>query len=66
MKNFKEWLMDNYNEELPSSTIDSGWFAYHGLPMVVSCYNCVETMALPSAFIDDNNYCYCENCSKSK
>lgn len=62
MKTFAEWFKENYNEELPTGSINGSWFADHGLPMIVECSCCTTTMALPSAVIDDEGYVFCSTC----
>ena len=62
MKTFAEWLKENSNEEMPKGNINGNWFAERGLPMIVHCTCCETTMALPSAYIDDEGYTYCSNC----
>jgi len=62
MKSFAKWLKDNYNEEMPKGMTDGTWFHKRGLPLVVECSCCTMTMALPSAFIDDEGNVYCSNC----
>lgn len=62
MKTFRQWLKENYNEEIVTTLLDGEWFAERGLPMIVECTCCSTTMALPSAMIDDDDYIYCSNC----
>lgn len=64
MLSFIEWFEKNYpKEKFPEeSIINGGWFAEHGLPMIVHCTNCEMTMATPSAFIEEetgNIFCSC-------
>lgn len=61
MKTFREWYIENYEKELPTS-MDGAWFSEHNLPMVVECICCGTTMALPSAYIDRNGYTCCTQC----
>ena len=61
MKTFAQWLKAN-GDELPKGDIRGEWFAKRGLPMIVRCTCCEMTMALPSAYIDDNGYTYCAEC----
>lgn len=62
MKSFTQWLKDNCNAEMPKGTVNADWFYERGLPMVVSCACCEMTMALPSAFVDDEGHIYCSDC----
>ena len=48
---------------MPEGTINGGWFAEHDLPMIVSCTCCGMTMALPSAYVDEDGYTYCSGCA---
>lgn len=61
-KNFKSWAKEN-NIEFPETDIINGqWFVDNGLPMIVECTCCGSTMALPSAYLDENDYIYCSSC----
>lgn len=65
MKTFKRYCEENLGIEFPkSNTISGGWFASHGLPMIVACSCCEMTMALPSAMIDEHGHCFCSNCAE--
>lgn len=48
--------------EMPEGSVDAGWFIERDLPMIVECSCCGMTMALPNAYIDDEDYIYCMNC----
>lgn len=48
--------------EMPKGNIPGEWFSKHGYPMVVRCCCCEMTMAIPSAWIDDEGYTYCGDC----
>ena len=48
---------------MPEGTINGAWFAEHDLPMIVSCTCCGMTMALPSAYVDEDGYTYCSGCA---
>lgn len=63
MKKFAEWLKTECNEEMPEGNINGSWFAERGLPMIVSCTCCGMTMALPSAYVDEDNECFCSSCA---
>lgn len=64
MISFREYLKKNDIELPETPTISGGWFAKHGIPMVVRCTCCEMTMAAPSAWIDDEGYTYCSDCAK--
>ena len=64
MKTFEKWFEDNYNEEMPEGCISYGWFAKHGLPMIVRCTCCDSTMALPSAIVAEDGSIYCPSCAE--
>lgn len=38
-------------------------FAQLGLPPIVACTGCGTTMVLPACMVDDDNQCWCRNCS---
>lgn len=63
MKKFAEWLKTECNEEMPEGNINGSWFAERGFPMIVSCSGCGMTMALPSAYINEDGMCFCSNCA---
>lgn len=64
MRQFSVWFSDNYEgEQIPEQIISAGWFADHGLPMIVHCTCCETTMALPSAWVDDDDCVYCRDCA---
>lgn len=62
MKSFSEWIKANRGIKMPKGNISGAWFAEHDLPMIVECKCCTMTMALPSAFIDNEGYTYCADC----
>lgn len=62
MKNFYQY-MEERGIEVPKKEISGAWFAEHGYPMVVRCSCCDMTMALPSAWIDDEGYTFCSSCA---
>ncbi|MGE5619731.1 MAG: hypothetical protein ACM3US_10780 [Sphingomonadaceae bacterium] len=45
--------------------IDEEVFRRLGLPMVVACTHCEETMAFPAAFVDGEGRCYCGDCGEA-
>ena len=65
MVNFFEWLEVNGIEKPEGTEIPMTWFSEHGLPMVVQCSCCQMTMALPSAFVDEEGSVFCKNCASS-
>lgn len=62
MKTFAEWLKGISGEDMPSDDISASWFIERGLPMIVECKCCGMTMALPSAFVSEDNSIYCYMC----
>lgn len=56
------WNDENPTDPVPTGSINGGWFAQRGLPMVVACTCCGMTMGLPSAWITDDGECYCSDC----
>ena len=65
MKNFYDWARD-LNIEVPEKEISGAWFYEHRLPMVVRCICCDMTMALPSAWIDEDGDVFCSICADVK
>lgn len=63
MRTFAQWLKVKRNIEMPKGDVDAGWFFDNDLPMIVECACCQMTMALPNAYIDDEGYTYCSDCS---
>ena len=62
MKTFAEWLKANTGENMPEGSVNAAWFYERNLPMVVECTCCGMTMALPSAFVDEDGSIYCSSC----
>ena len=62
MKSFTQYVQER-GIEIPKGNISGDWFNKHGFPMVVRCCCCEMTMALTSAYIDDENYTYCSDCA---
>lgn len=62
MKSFFEYVRDR-GIDIPEGKISGEWFSKHGYPMVVRCVHCEMTMAIPSAWIDDEGYTYCADCA---
>lgn len=65
MVSFKEYV-EARGIEIPEGNISGEWFSKHGYPMVVRCSCCEMTMAIPSAWIDDEGYTYCTDCANIK
>lgn len=64
MKTFHQWYKEVSGKDISEQKIFSGeWFAERGLPMIVECTCCRATMALPTAFIDEEDYLYCSTCA---
>ena len=62
MKSFTEYVRDR-GIDIPEKEIPGSWFSQHGYPMVVRCACCEMTMAIPSAWIDNDGYTYCSDCA---
>lgn len=62
MKNFFEYVRE-CGVEIPENNIPGEWFSKHGYPMIVQCSCCEMTMAIPSAWIDDEGYTFCSDCA---
>jgi hypothetical protein len=62
MKSFSEYVRAR-GIEIPEGNIPGSWFSKHGYPMVVRCACCDMTMALPSAWIDEDGYTFCADCA---
>lgn len=62
MKSFFEYVRAR-GIDIPEGNIPGEWFSKHGYPMVVRCACCEMTMAIPSAWIDDEGYTYCGDCA---
>ena len=62
MKSFTEYVRDR-GIDIPEKEIPGNWFSQHGYPMIVRCACCEMTMAIPSAWIDDDGYTYCSDCA---
>ena len=63
MKSFYDYAKQR-GIEVPEKEISGAWFSQHGFPMVVRCACCEMTMALPSAWIDDEGYTFCTDCAE--
>lgn len=64
MKSFTDWYKDvSGGHEPPHRNIPYEWFAERNLPMIIECTCCGSTMALPNAYIDENEYTFCPSCA---
>lgn len=63
MKSFREYVEQVLGTEMPHGNISGDWFVKYGIPLIVRCRCCDMTMAIPSAWIDDEGYTYCANCA---
>ena len=63
MKSFKDYIAERWNITMPEGNISGTWFAENRIPMIVKCTCCEMTMASPSAWIDDDGYVFCGECS---
>ena len=63
MRTAETYIFEEMGVEMPKDNIPGSWFAENALPMIVECACCGMTMALPSAMIDDDGYCYCSSCA---
>ena len=62
MKTFRNYILDEFNIEMPQGEISGAWFSQNGLPMILACTCCGMTMSAPSALIDHNGQVYCSGC----
>ena len=62
MKTFRNYILDEFNIEMPQGEISGAWFSQNGLPMIVSCTCCGMTMSAPSALIDRTGQVFCTGC----
>lgn len=63
MKNFRNYIKDEFNIEMPKGNIPGDWFSKNGLPMVVRCTCCDMSMVSPSAWLNDDGECFCADCA---
>ena len=63
LRTLKQYLQEEMDLEMPEGLVSGSWFAEHGLPMIVGCYDCTATMALPYAMIDEDGHCFCRSCA---
>ena len=65
MKTFKKWIRDELGLDLTDQkSLGGNWFAEHGIPMVVSCTCCHDTLNVASAVIDEDKKCFCHGCGE--
>ena len=65
MKTFKKWIRDELGLDLTDQkSLGGNWFTEHGIPMVVSCTCCHDTLNVASAVIDEDKNCFCRECGK--
>lgn len=60
---FKTYVRTVLKKEVPKDNIPGSWFVENHLPMIVRCTCCEMTMALPSAWIDEDGNTYCAECA---
>ena len=65
MKTFRDYILDEFNIEMPQGKISGEWFSQNGLPMIVSCTCCGMTMSAPSALIDNTGLIFCTGCGEA-
>lgn len=63
MESFKDYALRTRGVTMPQGTVPSTWFYENDFPMVVRCCCCDMSMALPSAWVDDQGYTYCSDCA---
>lgn len=63
MISFPEYVETKLNTKMPDGDIPGSWFYELGLPVVVRCSCCEMSMAIPSAWIDEEGYIYCHDCA---
>ena len=65
MKTFKKWIRDELGLDLTDQkSLGGNWFIEHGIPMVVSCTCCHDTLNVASAVIDEDKKCFCRGCGE--
>ena len=62
MRSFFEYVRAR-GIDIPEGSISGEWFSEHGYPMIVRCACCDMTMAVTSAYIDDEGYTLCGSCA---
>ena len=62
MKTFRNYILDEFNIEMPQGEISGAWFSQNGFPMILACTCCGMTMSAPSALIDRDGQVYCSGC----
>ena len=66
MKDFFSYIKERGVDVPEGPNIPGEWFSKHGYPMVVRCCCCDMTMAIPSAWVDDEGYTYCADCKSDE
>ena len=64
MISFREYVETKLNTKMPDGDIPGSWFYELGLPVVVRCSCCEMSMAIPSAWLDEEGYVYCRECAE--
>ena len=65
MKTFKKWVRDELGLDLADQkSLGGNWFAERGIPMIVSCTCCHDTLNVASAVIDEDKKCFCRECGQ--
>ena len=65
MKTFKKWIRDELGLDLTDQkSLGGNWFAEHGIPMIVSCTCCNDTLNVANAVIDEDKNCFCRECGE--
>ena len=64
MRNFRNFIEEEWGIEMPHGNIPGTWFSENGIPMIVACTCCGMTMVSLSALIDDDGQCYCSSCGE--
>jgi hypothetical protein len=64
LRTARDYVFEEMGIKIPKGEIDGSWFALNHLPMVVTCACCRETMALPTALVDDDGFVYCYRCAE--
>lgn len=62
MRTAERFILEEMGIEMPKGKINGSWFAENDLPMIIECTCCGTTIALPSAMVDEDGYCFCSSC----
>lgn len=63
MVSFRDYVENKYGIKMPEGNISAEWFYNNDLPMIVRCSCCEMSMAISSAWIDEEGYIYCSDCA---